>query len=265
MPSVEVLLDLVKFILLPGCVVAAVAGWILLPRRGAGVAILMGIVAANYMGAQIPWWEVNSGFGLWLVALALSQATVLLDNTRPRYLLLSMLWIGVLAAGLGYVEQASWNVIVGLACIAMLTMLSVVSAEQVMPRWQLLALLAATGLATSLVMVHAHSARLSDICMMWLAGCTGLLLVIRRAGPLQGLAGLAAIWFPFLLWYGQQATFSEVPVWAFVALAVAPMAGKLGCLPIKQTRLRWLVTSVWITLVAVALVLAMKYETVVTM
>jgi hypothetical protein len=193
-----------------------------------------------------------------------SQLTALLDATRPLSRILGMLWIGLLTGMLVHVEQLGWNLTVGTAVVAMLSFLSLTQAEHTLPRWLLVTLLLATGMASSVVIIHAHSARLCDLCMMWVASTLGLLLMLRwRPGQLHGLAGLSAIFFPFLLLYSQQNTFSELPVWTFVSLAAAPLVCLLSCLHARiPSRL---IAILWLSLLALAVGIALKFETIVVL
>ncbi|MFO0815988.1 MAG: hypothetical protein U0796_22450 [Gemmatales bacterium] len=261
LPPPAIIVDLLKNILAPCLIASFFAAWFLLPRRGAGLAVCLGFLPAIYLAELLPWWDSETSLGLWCAAMLLSQFTAWLDTTRPLSRILGMLWIGLLTGILVHFEQLGWNLTLGSALMAMLCFLSLTQGESLLPRWLLVSLVLATGLAGSVVCIHAHSARMSDLCMMWVASMLGLLLMLRwRPGRLHGLAGLCSLFFPFLLLYTQQNTFSELPVWTFVCLAAAPLVCLLSYLYARiPSRL---ITLLWLILLALAAGIALKYETI---
>ena len=259
----EVVWDLVISILLPGFVVSFGTGMILLRWKWAGPALLLGLLAANVLSTSLPWFDWDQELGRVCLALVLSLATMFLGCDKWWKLGLGVVWVGVLAGVLCYHENIEishrWAVIA--ASIAFYCLVSF--GELRLSGKILLALLIATGLATSLVMLHAHTARLSDVGMMWMVSSAGLLLAaFFIKTETRGLAGPTAVLFPFLLYYGKLSTYSEVPIWSFVLVVTAPLACCL-CLLSKNRMCTVMVSAVWLLCLVTAVALAMRYETII--
>jgi len=259
----EVIWDLFISIVLPGFVVSFVSGMILLRWKGAGAALVLGIFAANVLNTPLAWFDWDQELGRVCLILVLSLATVFLGCEKWWKQGLAAAWIGVLSGVLCYHENIEIGHRVEVVAVSMALFGLLSYAEQRLNGRVFLALLSATGLATSLVMLHAHTALLSDIGMMWMVSSAGVLLaafIIKT--EIRGLAGPTAVFIPFLLYYGQLSTYSAVPVWSFVLIAAAPLACCLCLLP--KNRMRNVMVSVlWLFCLAAAVALAMRYETVI--
>jgi len=85
--------------------------------------------------------------------------------------------------------------------------------------------LAGVFLSGSVVLIHAHTARFSDIAMILAGGCVGIAVIAawRRCKP-AGTTPIAAIVLPGLMLVAQQSTFSDVPVAGFALIGMAPLA-----------------------------------------
>jgi hypothetical protein len=263
-PPLEVAWDLVKSILLPGFVVGFVSGLVLVRWRGAGLALVLGVFAANVLNTPLPWFDWSQELGRVCLILVLSLATLLLNGEHPWKWVLKTAWVGVLSGTLCFHDniEPMHRLVVAVASMALYGVLSF--GERRLPGWVLLSLLSATGLATALVMLHAHTARLSDVALMWMISSAGLFFAaIISKTEIQGLSGPGAVFFPFLLYYGRLSTFSGVPAWSFVLIATAPMACLL-CLLVQPKFRAWSVSAVWLLFLIAAVGLAMRYESIST-
>ena len=259
----DVVWDLVISILLPGFVVSFVSGMALLRWKWAGPALVLGILAANVLSTPLPWFDWDQELGRVCFALVFSLATMFLGCDKWWKLSLAVAWVGVLSGVLCYHEniEISHQCAVITASIAFYCLVSF--GELRLSGKVLLALLTAMGLATSLVMLHAHTARLSDVGMIWMTSSAGVLLAaFFIKTETRGLAGPAAVLLPFLLYYGKLSTFSEVPIWSFVLVVAAPLACCL-CLLAKNRMRTVMVSAVWLLCLITAVALAMRYETII--
>lgn len=95
-------------------------------------------------------------------------------------------------------------------------------------------------LAAGAVLLHAHTARMTDLATFVAGGCLGVAVAARWAGAdLRGIAPVAAVALPGLLLDGQQSTYSEVPWYSFALVALAPLApAPLVLLPERYRRWR---------------------------
>jgi hypothetical protein len=86
------------------------------------------------------------------------------------------------------------------------------------------AALAATALTAGVVLVVAASMRLMEANIVLASALGGLTVVawLRRLDLGAAIPG-AAVLIPGILFFGQQATFSDVSWWAFLLAAVAPL------------------------------------------
>ncbi|MFT3878144.1 MAG: hypothetical protein QM703_00615 [Gemmatales bacterium] len=262
MPPLEVVWDLVKSILLPGFIVSFVAGLVLLRWRGAGLALVLGLFAANVLNTPLPWFDWEQELGRVCLILALSLVTMFLNGEQPWKWAVKVALVGVLSGTLCFHEniELSHRLAVAAASIALYVVLSI--GERRLPGWIFLVLLSSTGLATALVMLHAHTARLSDVALMWMISSVGLFFsAMFSKTEIQGLSGPSAVFFPFLLFYGRLSTFSEVPVWSFILVVAAPAACLLCLLAQPKFRL-WSVTVAWLLFLIAAVGLAMRYESI---
>lgn len=92
-------------------------------------------------------------------------------------------------------------------------------------------------LAAGAVLLHAHSARLTDLATIVAGSYFGVALAAWWTGAgVRGAAPIAAVSLPGLMLVGQQSTYSEVPVAGFALVALAPLA--LAPLLLVPSRLR---------------------------
>lgn len=264
----DIVFDLIKSILLPGFIASLVLGWLVSRYRISGVALFLGFVAANFLTTPIPWFSDDSGLGVLLGVMLLSLLTIGFDQlnvVKAKSGLPGLLASSALMAVLSYfvfrvetpdVLHQVAGVAASLVCFFLLTM-----AETRLPRWMFFSLMTTLGLAMSLVMLHAHSARLGDIGFMWLACSSGLLIVnLFRPTTSHGVAGLVALLLPFLCYYGQQNTFSAVPLASFILLAASPLAMLFLALPDKVKYRAWFAGVAWLVMLLSAVVLAVANE-----
>lgn len=262
MPPLEVVWDLVVSILLPGFVVSFVSGMVLLRWRGAGLALILGVLAANLINTPLPWFDWNQELGRVCLILVLSLATALVNGEPWWKWIVKAAWVGILSVTLCFHDniELSHRLAVSVASMAMYGVISL--GERRFSGCILLSLLAATGLATAIVMLHAHTARLNDVALMWVISSAGLFLAaIFSKTLIQGLASPAAVFFPFLLYYGRLSTFSDVPVWSFILIVASPLACIL-CFMVKPKGRAWAVSALWLLFLIAAVGLAMRYESI---
>lgn len=262
MPPLEVVWELVKSILLPGFVVSFMTGLVLVRWGGAGLALVLGFFAANVLNTPLPWFDWDQELGRVCFILVVSLATNFLNGGPWWKWVVKTAWVGVLSGTLCFHDniELSHRLAVVVASMALYGVLSLGARR--LSSWVLLTLISATGLATALVMLLAHTVRLSDVALMWMISSAGLFFAaIFSKTEAQGLSGPSAVFFSFLLYYGQLSTFSEVPVWSFVLVAAAPVACLL-CLKVKPKCQTWSVTAAWLLFLIAAVGLAMRYESI---
>ena len=95
-------------------------------------------------------------------------------------------------------------------------------------------------LAAGAVLLHAHTARLTDLATFVAGSCFGVALAVRWTGAdVRGIAPVAAVALPGLMLIGQQSTYSEVPTASFALVALAPLVlTPLLLLPERHRRWR---------------------------
>jgi len=135
--------------------------------------------------------------------------------------------------------------------------------------WQdgtLAAAIAACFAVAAMILLHAHSAKLTDFALLASMALVGTALAawVRPSDTGSALAA-AAVFLPGLLLNGQHSTFSEVPKLSFVLAALAPLAVTPMLIPMLARQSRWkrwlpaiglpLIPAIW------ALVLAARAET----
>ena len=91
----------------------------------------------------------------------------------------------------------------------------------------------------AVVLLHAHSASLTDCATALSAALGGIALACLVRGDARGCYPGVAVALPGLLWVGQQSTTSEVPAVAFAAVAIAPLLLSLGQIPWLVRRPGW--------------------------
>lgn len=249
------------YLILPGMLVSFLTSAVLFRWRLAGLAVLLGFIAANVHDQAIEWFDWDLELGRLMPAMACSL--LLMPWTHKTWgQWSSVALVGLLCLVLFWHEDVPWLHRLAAVLVSVLVCISIHGGQKKLPGWNLHCLLAVSGLVTAIVMIHAHTARLSDIGLMWMGACAGCLLCgLIFKGQAHGLAELASVLFPLLLYYGVQTTDSRVPVWSFVLI---PAAFCSCFLLLRQTnpKWHWIVTTVWVILSAIAAILAMCYETV---
>jgi hypothetical protein len=125
---------------------------------------------------------------------------------------------------------------------------------------------AGLSLAAATVLIHAHTARFTDLATIFAGGWFGIAAVACwRREDAGGTAPISAIALPSLMLVAQQSTFSEVPTASFVLIALAPLA-LLPLVFVKAERRQgWRYAIVgWLLLLVpagIAAALAMRAET----
>lgn len=238
----------------------------------AGIALLVGIGAGNLLREAMPWridaeqaltlqdWStaligaVTGAPGelpppprYWLPWLAVVTLAVELLSRVPRVPgLLGWTLRALVAALAGRLltpldtQQAQPGLLAVTAGVMLLNWLAAITLAR---RWRGAGPAIVAGLACALaagVMLHAHSARLSDLALFPFAALMGIAAVAwRYPGDLGPALAPLALWLPGLAWAAHHETFSEVPTISIVLVGLAPLAWCLGCLP-DHWRRGWL-------------------------
>lgn len=305
LPPVELMLDVGLYALLIPFAVATVVGLFcgrVLPQigRNAGglLAVSTGFLAANYF-RQVVEFRLDPEHAWSLVEFCQRAGNALSGATQPggppaRFWLT---WSVLAVAIGGLIVQhrrppglVAWSIRVAVVLIATLLLVPAglrseapwlwpALAVVLLANWQIVestsinaptpwqaAISATLFLASSAVLIHAHSARFSDIATIQ-AGCwLGIVLVESWQGKqLGGAIPFTTVGLPGLILIAQQSTYSDVPLAAFVVLGVAPLA-LVPLLRYPQAlRPSWKYALLGWSLVSipalVAVVLALRYET----
>lgn len=125
---------------------------------------------------------------------------------------------------------------------------------------------AGLSLAAATVLIHAHSARFTDIATILAGAWFGIAAVACwRRNDLGSTAPVAAISLPALMLAAQQLTFSDVPTASFTLVALAPLALFPLIFVKAEHRQSWrFVIAGWALLLVpagIAVALAMRAET----
>jgi hypothetical protein len=155
-------------------------------------------------------------------------------------------WAALLAAGVGPMARplpvvgrlvrALVAVLVAHLLVPDLPWLGAALAAAILAEWELLDRfgeeaggwlplgLGVVFLAAGAVLIHAHSARLTDLSVIVAGSYFGVALAARWTGAdVRSAVPIAAVSLPGLLLVGQQSTYSEVPVASFALAALAPL------------------------------------------
>lgn len=258
-PVLDLLLDILLSILIPALFASSITFLILLRWNMAGLALLAGLLTANYFRKVLSWsWQDDLGLFFIMLAVASVVSTIHVRNWCSKILV--VLSVIAITAILLVSEGVPGLHIVIVVTLSLLQFSAIHEAEQRMASGIPAVLLALTGLAAAMVLIHAHTARLFDLSLIWMASAFGLGVIALLCNASAGSLALpAAVFFPFLLYYGQQNTFSEVPWFCYVCLAVAPLASFLLLFGKTQR----LTVILWLSLLALSVLCAMRYESVV--
>lgn len=149
-------------------------------------------------------------------------------------------------------QWLSWSV--GLLVLLGWVVFSQLSAR--MPSWLSPTCVVVASFASATVLIHAHSARLTDAAtMLMMAACGLAAAAVFFRGDTASAAPVGAIFLPAIMIAGYHETFSDVPPAAFVLPAVAPLcAGFALALPESWCRSwrGWATTILCVGLPAIA-------------
>lgn len=264
MPPIQEVFDALRFAVLPASVAALAVYWLvarLAPKRGGPVAgalaVVAGFAAGNhfretlsyplddlrqgFVGALLHTEGANTVDGWdWLPWLALLALLVGLA-TRPLPRLVAWaVWLAVAGVAARLLVPPDLSILVPVAFAATVTLSWILLthvARQHPAGWLPFALSVLCVLA-SLVLLHAHSARLGDVAMLLSSCFLGIAVPAwRRKATAEGAIPAVAVALPGLLLVGQQNTFSEVPLTSFLLPAIAPLG--LALLLIPAISRRW--------------------------
>lgn len=261
--QLDLILDKLLHIVLPATLASALL-WMLLSRfKLAGLAFLAGFLSANYFCNALSWY-CHEDMGLLLTMLTVASVASAMQSDKWFPNIMLALVVTTTTAVLFAADSVPPSHTFLAAAYSLLLYVSLWLAEKNLPRL-LPACLALLGLATAIVMIHAHSARLCDLGLMTMASFTGICSVtLLKKTHAYSLAAPTAVFFPYLIFYGQQNTFSEVPWFAFAFLAIAPLAC-LMFLYSARHKIRLVAVLLWCLMLALAVAVGLRYETVVMM
>jgi hypothetical protein len=277
----------------------AVAGMVALLGRWYGplrpwalmLALVLGFLAGNY--ARQGWrFSVGSAdlsaANLWTGI----QTTVLPpqgedDGPKPPPSRTWLPWLVVLAmiAGQGvrrFPEHLAWRLRDFIALVAAFflggsSVMVVALVVAIVALWEVLERLGETcpGMAVpaalsvtlsvgACVLIHAHSASLTDTATALSAALGGIALACLMGGDARACYPGVAIALPGLMWVGYDTTFSEVPAMAFVAVSLAPVMLASVWLPPVAKRPVWVRLLIGAAALSIplagAMAFAMAYE-----
>ncbi|MFQ3651978.1 MAG: hypothetical protein SNJ75_16775 [Gemmataceae bacterium] len=116
----------------------------------------------------------------------------------------------------------------------------------------------------AVVLIHAHSASLTDCATALSASLGGIALASLGRGEARGCYAGVAVALPGLLWVGQQTTSSQIPDSVFALVAIVPLFFVLARFSWWGNRPAWqrwgLACGVAGLLSAVAVGLTLAYE-----
>lgn len=285
-PPTAELIDVAKLVVLPAAGVAAgifLIGPRLFGRWSTGIfaiaALVAGFLAANHfrealtfrLGARYPWrmqelgralyWAVTTSkspipareWWPWMMAVALALGWLL---ERIGWLAMALFCVFVawlLVDQDSGQQRAFWAAAVAAACLLNWLVLRALSGNAgYTPTSHLSALAFAGG---GIVILHAHSARFTDVAVMMSSALMGLAAVeyLTMDSP-RAVNAASAIGLPCLMLIAQQNTFSNVPVTSFAVAAIAPsVAIVMLWLPTRWRGVAGVVATLFVSGIAVTL------------
>ena len=253
MPPLELLLDVFAYGFLAPALAAGAVLWLSLwfcrdraAPLGLALALLAGLATGNWFRDVFPFVPQHAGWP-WLPALTIAaMGAELTVHVRvvPRFMVgLLRVASACLAA---YVlvpanlrSQALWGGVLLAAMILCEWLVLGRRAQQSRNGW--VPLVAALALAAAaIVLIHAHSARLSDAATMASASFTAIAAIVWLRPVEAGVvAAASSVLLPGLLLSAYAETFSDVPVASFLLVAVSPLTLAASCLlPRKRLHVR---------------------------
>lgn len=278
MPPADLILDVLLYAVLPATVAAAVVltGTLFVSggraaAAGAVLAFVGGVAVGNVLRGVFPLRPGQASWE-WLPCAALAALAVELLARLPGIPVAVGWLVRGSAAGLAAwllvpadLAAGAWWALPAFAGTVLGEWWILDRLDRRAPTgWVPLLLVLALG-AGATVLIHAHSARLTDAATLAAAAVFGIATVAwwwraESGGTVPGVAVL----LPGLLLAGQSETFSEVPVWSFVLVALAPLAAGPALLPVWNrlpTRcLRALEAALMLLPLVTAVILAVRAE-----
>ncbi len=258
MPPFEVMIDVIATTILPSMMASFVVGWLLRKTPYTALAIFLGLVSGNLLSKLLPWWPSREELSVLLLTVFLS---LFLLELKSKQWLTGSICISIFSSML--IQQESHELLIHSAYVLMGVVLyvSLLTAERWFSGQLLLLLCILSGLASSIILIYAHSGLLSQIALLWTSSCGGLALTrIKSSFPIRGLAGPTTIFIQYLLFYGQQTCFSEVPAASFYLAAIAPFPCLLLTLRFSYLKLKVFAVAGWVLLLVLATGLALYFD-----
>jgi hypothetical protein len=302
LPPAHLVFETLQFVVLPAALAAAAVFAVILlaggsrwAAPGAALALAAGAGLGNWYRPALPWtseqpewrwlpvlngqltlpapvWKSEGPVWHWLLWMGLAALLVGL-LTRVPYVPAVVRWL-VRAAAAGLAawllvpedlrEETAWYVAAFAAVVfvewALLEYLGESTPGGVIPLG-----LALTFFAGAAVLIHAGTARFTDVATFLSASLFGIAVAARQRADAGAVAPGVAVLLPGLLLMGQNTTFSKVPLTSFVLVALAPLALLPTLLPPVRRwegiRLKLLQLTLILIPLVVAVVLAMQAET----
>ncbi len=273
MPPIDMLRDAVLQSVLVPLVAAAIVYLLFLfvPRGnyftyfGAALAIVVGFLAGHFFRDAIELTEKPRAWLKWCVLVACLVGWIGRLPWMPRSLL--RFAVALAAGTLLSTGEASTNWQMPIFVLLIATEWELLEAVgERSPGGMLPLAMAIVFAAAALVSLYAATSRYADAALILAAATLGIALVAwLRRGDASGIAPIVAVGLPGLMLIVRDQTTSEVPMTAFLAMALAPlglipaaMLSKCGCGP------KWLRSLAIVigptAIAAVGIVLAAMYE-----
>lgn len=235
----------------------------------------LGLGLANFLRGTLPW--IPGGWGwswfllAWLMACLIGALEIVLQP-RPRLRVAFTLMPAALAGAMllpGSLRASAWAFPCLILAIGVPWLGTPIAASQSRtsppPRVpDVLLLLTLALLGGSIVLIHAHSARLMDLALMATCSLAAAALIAGVQGRDGSvLWGIPCLTLPALMLAGWSGTSSEVPLTSFllVGLSAWPLVGFQYQQPSSRWRGRILRGVLVLLPVSVAVALAMRAET----
>lgn len=255
--STDAILHVLLTTVLPCVVVSFVVGWFLRKTSYAALAVFCGIVAGNVISRLLPWWPSEQEMSSLMLTVFFSFFLV---DMKPRHWWVGLIFVLFFSTHLLNPQPDEKFYTLLSTVVTVLLYLALLLAERKLSGRLMLILYSLWGLAASIVLIHAHSGLLSQIALLWVCSCIGLYTIFcQRIEPVRGLAGPATILLQYVLSYGLQTCYSEVPAMAFILAATSPIC----CLMLFKSnspRLRVIAVLGWLLMLVIACGLAIYFD-----
>lgn len=243
---------------LPCVVVSFVVGWFLRKTSYSALAVFCGIVAGNVASSLLPWWPSSQEMSSLMLMVFLS---FFLIDMKPRHWWVGLIFVLAFSTHLLNPQPDEKFFRLISTVVTVMLYMALLLAERKLPGRAILLLCSLWGLAASIILILAHSGLLSQIALLWACSCIGLYGVFcKRIEPVRGLAGPATIVLQYVLSYGLQTCYSQVPAVAFVLAIIAPVSCLLLYRESNNPRLRLFAVLGWLLLLVIACGLAIYFD-----